>query len=203
MRSMLARSGGLGIDLGTAEDAAAILERAQRIAAEYEADGVSPRMRRSKTSTCMSSIGCRADRARGRPPPHRALAQRPGRDRFPAVGARGASTKWMRAAAFQRVLVDRAEEHAASVMPGFTHLQPAQPVTLGHHLLAYYEMLRRDRSRFADARARLNECPLGAAALAGTSFPIDRHADRRRARLRRPTANSLDPCPTATSRSIT
>ena len=79
-------------------------------------------------------------------------------------------------AALQRALVTRAAEHAATLMPGFTHLQAAQPVTLGHHLMAYYEMLRRDRSRFADARARLNECPLGAAALAGTGFPIDREA---------------------------
>ena len=78
-------------------------------------------------------------------------------------------------------------------MPGFTHLQAAQPVTLGHHLLAYVEMLGRDRGRFADARARLNECPLGAAALAGTSFPIDRACDRRGARLRRGRPrNSID-----------
>ena len=77
-------------------------------------------------------------------------------------------------------------------MPGFTHLQVAQPVTLGHHLLAYYEMLRRDRSRFADARARLNESPLGAAALAGTGFPIDREATARALGFDRPTANSLD-----------
>jgi argininosuccinate lyase len=95
-------------------------------------------------------------------------------------------------AAFQRVLVARADEHAGSVMPGFTHLQSAQPVTLGHHLLAYYEMLRRDRSRFADARARLNESPLGAAALAGTGFPIDRHATAAALGFDRPTANSLD-----------
>ena len=80
----------------------------------------------------------------------------------------------------------------ASVMPGFTHLQSAQPVTLGHHLMAYYEMLRRDRSRFADARARLNECPLGAAALAGTGFPIDREATALALGFDRPTANSLD-----------
>jgi argininosuccinate lyase len=95
-------------------------------------------------------------------------------------------------AAFQRVLVARAEEHADSVMPGFTHLQSAQPVTLGHHLLAYYEMLRRDRSRFSDARARLGECPLGAAALAGTSFPIDRDATAAALGFERPCANSLD-----------
>ena len=95
-------------------------------------------------------------------------------------------------AAFQRVLVARAGEHAETVMPGFTHLQSAQPVTLGHHLMAYYEMLRRDRSRFADARARLNESPLGAAALAGTGFPIDRDATAAALGFDRPCANSLD-----------
>ncbi|MEA3002760.1 MAG: argininosuccinate lyase [Sphingomonadales bacterium] len=94
--------------------------------------------------------------------------------------------------AFQRVLAERADEHAETVMPGFTHLQSAQPVTLGHHLMAYYEMLRRDRSRFADARARLNESPLGAAALAGTSFPIDREATAAALGFDRPMANSLD-----------
>jgi argininosuccinate lyase len=95
-------------------------------------------------------------------------------------------------AGFQAVLLDRAEDHAASVMPGFTHLQVAQPVTLGHHLLAYVEMTRRDRSRFADARARLNECPLGSAALAGTGFPIDRDMTARALGFDRPTRNSLD-----------
>ena len=92
----------------------------------------------------------------------------------------------------QRALVARADEHAASIMPGFTHLQTAQPVTLGHHLLAYYEMIRRDRSRFADARARLNECPLGSAALAGTGFPIDRDATAHALGFDGPTRNSLD-----------
>ena len=92
----------------------------------------------------------------------------------------------------QRALVTRAGEHADSVMPGFTHLQAAQPVTLGHHLLAYYEMIRRDRSRFADAIARADECPLGSAALAGTGFPIDREATARALGFARPTANSLD-----------
>src|ERR1700726_3816660 len=77
-------------------------------------------------------------------------------------------------AAYQGALAERALEHAATVMPGFTHLQTAQPVTFGHHLLAYVEMAARDRGRFADARRRLNESPLGAAALAGTSFPIAR-----------------------------
>ncbi len=92
----------------------------------------------------------------------------------------------------QRALLERAEEHAATVMPGFTHLQAAQPVTLGHHLLAYVEMLGRDRGRLADARNRMNECPLGAAALAGTSFPIDRHMTAKALGFDRPMANSLD-----------
>ncbi|GAB6844841.1 argininosuccinate lyase [Methylorubrum rhodinum] len=95
-------------------------------------------------------------------------------------------------AELQRVLAESAEKYAATVMPGFTHLQSAQPVTFGHHCLAYVEMLARDRGRFRDARARLNECPLGAAALAGTSFPIDRHAVAAALGFDRPTANSLD-----------
>jgi argininosuccinate lyase len=94
--------------------------------------------------------------------------------------------------AYQRALVDRASEYAATVMPGFTHLQSAQPVTFGHHLLAYVEMAARDRGRFADARARLNESPLGAAALAGTSFPIDRDATAKSLGFDKPMANSLD-----------
>jgi argininosuccinate lyase len=89
-------------------------------------------------------------------------------------------------------LATRAAEHAATVMPGFTHLQTAQPVTFGHHLLAYVEMLARDSGRLADCRARLNECPLGAAALAGTSFPIDRQMTATALGFDRPTANSLD-----------
>src|SRR4030081_2207876 len=95
-------------------------------------------------------------------------------------------------AAFQHALVERALEHAGTVMPGFTHLQTAQPVTFGHHLLAYVEMAARDRGRFADARKRLNESPLGAAALAGTSFPIDRDATAYALGFDRPMANSLD-----------
>src|SRR5258708_170585 len=95
-------------------------------------------------------------------------------------------------ASFQRVLVERAVEHASTVMPGFTHLQTAQPVTFGHHLLAYVEMAARDRGRFADARKRLNESPLGAAALAGTSFPINRDLTARTLGFDRPMANSLD-----------
>ena len=92
----------------------------------------------------------------------------------------------------QAMLIARAEEHAATIMPGFTHLQSAQPVTLGHHLLAYVEMLGRDRSRMRDARARMNENPLGSGALAGTSFPIDREATTRTLGFARTMANSLD-----------
>jgi argininosuccinate lyase len=92
----------------------------------------------------------------------------------------------------QLALAKKAETHAATVMPGFTHLQPAQPVTFGHHLLAYVEMFARDRGRFADARKRLNESPLGSAALAGTSFPIDRHKTAADLGFDRPMSNSLD-----------
>ena len=95
-------------------------------------------------------------------------------------------------AGLQRAFAEKALAHAADVMPGFTHMQSAQPVTLGHHLLAYVEMLGRDRSRFEDARLRMNECPLGAAALAGTSFPIDRKMTAETLGFDRPTANSLD-----------
>jgi argininosuccinate lyase len=95
-------------------------------------------------------------------------------------------------AAVQQALAEKAEAHAATVMPGFTHLQPAQPVTFGHHLLAYVEMIARDRGRFADARKRLNESPLGSAALAGTSFPIDREMTAESLGFDRPMANSLD-----------
>jgi argininosuccinate lyase len=92
----------------------------------------------------------------------------------------------------QHALVKRADEHASSLMPGFTHLQVAQPVTFGHHLLAYVEMFGRDRTRAADARKRMNESPLGAAALAGTSFPIDREFTAKELGFDRPMANSLD-----------
>ena len=92
----------------------------------------------------------------------------------------------------QSALLDQAETHAATVMPGYTHLQTAQPVTVGHHLMAYAEMLMRDRGRFADARQRMNESPLGAAALAGTSFPVDRHATAAALGFDRPMRNSMD-----------
>jgi argininosuccinate lyase len=108
---------------------------------------------------------------------------------------------WVRAAcdrtveqilALQRALLAKAETHAATLTPGFTHLQSAQPVTFGHHLMAYVEMFGRDGARFADARARMNESPLGAAALAGTSFPIDRRMTAAALGFDAPMANSLD-----------
>jgi argininosuccinate lyase len=94
--------------------------------------------------------------------------------------------------ALMRALLAQAETHADTVMPGFTHLQTAQPVTFGHHLMAYVEMLDRDHGRFADAVKRMNESPLGAAALAGTGFPIDRHMTAKALGFERPMANSLD-----------
>jgi argininosuccinate lyase len=94
--------------------------------------------------------------------------------------------------ALMRALAQTAERHADTVMPGFTHLQSAQPITFGHHCLAYVEMLARDRGRFSDTRDRLNESPLGAAALAGTAFPIDRHMTAKAMGFDRPAANSLD-----------
>ena len=106
------------------------------------------------------------------------------RDTVDAIGAQ--------IGALQKAFASKALAHAGDVMPGFTHMQSAQPVTFGHHLLAYVEMLGRDRGRFADARRRMNECPLGAAALAGTSFPIDRAATAGTLGFDRPTANSLD-----------
>jgi argininosuccinate lyase len=176
----------------SAEDAAAIDEGLARVAEEYERDGVPEDwdledIHMTTESRLAELIGPAAGRL------HTARS----RNDQVATDFR----LWVRAAcaraeagidALQRALVTRAGEHAASVMPGFTHLQTAQPVTLGHHLLAYYEMLRRDRSRFADARARMDECPLGSAALAGTGFPIDRNATARALGFARPTANSID-----------
>jgi argininosuccinate lyase len=97
-----------------------------------------------------------------------------------------------RLATLQCALLAQADAHAGTIMPGFTHMQPAQPVTFGHHCLAYVEMFARDRGRFAEASARLNESPLGAAALAGTSFPIDREATAKELGFARPMRNSLD-----------
>jgi argininosuccinate lyase len=184
---MLASQGIVGGD-----DARAIAQGLDRIAADYETGGVAE-------DASLEDIHMHVE--------HRlAVLAGPSSGRLHTARSRNDQVAtdfrlWVRSAidevdgllaSFQRVLVARAEEHAESVMPGFTHLQSAQPVTLGHHLMAYYEMLCRDRSRFADARARLNECPLGSAALAGTSFPIDRDSTAQALGFDRPTANSLD-----------
>jgi argininosuccinate lyase len=173
-------------------DAAAILEGLDRIAAEYERDGVPERAELEDIHmTVEHRLGELIGAAAGR------LHTARSRNDQVATDFR----LWVRSACdeavdairnLQRVLVGRAEEVADTVMPGFTHLQVAQPVTLGHHLMAYYEMLRRDLSRFTDARARMNESPLGSAALAGTGFPVDRHAVADALGFDRATANSLD-----------
>ena len=164
----------------------------QTIAAEYEADGVPENLDledihmhvESRLAELIGSVAGRLHTARSRNDQVATDFRLWVRDAIDAVDAG--------LAAFQSALVVRAEEHADTIMPGFTHLQSAQPVTLGHHLMAYYEMVRRDRSRFADARARLNESPLGSAALAGTGFAVDRDATAAALGFDRPTANSLD-----------
>lgn len=185
--AMLAKQG-----IVDGEDAQAITEGLNRIAAEYEANGVPVNLDLEDIHMVTESrlaelIGPAAGRL------HTARS----RNDQVATDFR----LWVRDAidevetgleALQCALLARAEEHADAVMPGFTHLQSAQPVTLGHHLMAYHEMVRRDRSRFADARVRMNECPLGAAALAGTGFPIDRHATAAALGFAKPTDNSLD-----------
>lgn len=185
--AMLARQG-----IVDGEDAQAITEGLNRIAAEYEADGVPVDLdledihmvTESRLAELIGSAAGRLHTARSRNDQVATDFRLWVRDAIDEVelGLQGLSD----------MLLARAEEHADAVMPGFTHLQSAQPVTLGHHLMAYHEMVRRDRSRFADARARLNECPLGAAALAGTGFPIDRHATAAALGFAKPTDNSLD-----------
>jgi len=176
----------------SADDARAISEALDRVAAEYEANGVPENwdledIHMTTESRLAELIGAPAGRL------HTARS----RNDQVATDFR----LWVRDAmdqadagleALQRALVSRAGEHADSIMPGFTHMQTAQPVTLGHHLMAYYEMVARDRSRFADARARMNQCPLGSAALAGTGFPIDRGMTAQALGFDGPTANSLD-----------
>ncbi|WP_082826014.1 argininosuccinate lyase [Croceicoccus estronivorus] len=176
----------------SAEDMTAISEGLDRVAAEYEANGVPEDwdledIHMTTESRLAELIGPAAGRLHT------------GRSRNDQVATD--FRLWVRdamdqadegLAALQQALVSRASEHADSIMPGFTHLQTAQPVTLGHHLMAYYEMARRDRSRFSDARARMNECPLGSAALAGTGFPIDREATSTALGFAKPTDNSLD-----------
>jgi argininosuccinate lyase len=176
----------------TPEDAAAIADGLTRVAAEYEANGVPEDLAledihmatESRLAQLIGPVAGRLHTARSRNDQVATDFRLWVRDAIDAVDA---GLK-----ALLITLVTRAAEHAEAVMPGFTHLQVAQPVTLGHHLLAYYEMIRRDRSRFADARTRLNESPLGSAALAGTGFPIDRHATAKTLGFAKPTDNSLD-----------
>jgi argininosuccinate lyase len=173
-------------------DAAAILEGLDQIAAEYEREGVPERLELEDIHMTVESrlaelIGPAAGRL------HTARSRNDQVATDFRLWVRNACDEAVDAVrALQRVLVERAEDHAETVMPGFTHLQVAQPVTLGHHLMAYYEMLRRDVSRFSDARARMNECPLGSAALAGTGFPIDRERTADALGFGGPTASSLD-----------
>jgi argininosuccinate lyase len=173
-------------------DAAAILEALDRIAAEYERDGVPERVELEDIHMTVEHrlselIGAAAGRL------HTARSRNDQVATDFRLWVRNACDEGVdKMRALQRVLIERAEEHAETVMPGFTHLQVAQPVTLGHHLMAYYEMLRRDVSRFSDARARMNESPLGSAALAGTGFPIDRERTADALGFDGATANSLD-----------
>ncbi|EQA99051.1 argininosuccinate lyase [Sphingobium baderi] len=185
--AMLAKQG-----IVDGEDAQAITEGLNRIAMEYEADGVPVDLdledihmvTESRLADLIGPAAGRLHTARSRNDQVATDFRLWVRDAMDEVDAG--------LAALQDALLKRAEEHADAVMPGFTHLQSAQPVTLGHHLMAYHEMIRRDRSRFADARVRMNECPLGAAALAGTGFPIDRHATAAALGFAKPTDNSLD-----------
>ncbi|QLC23511.1 argininosuccinate lyase [Parasphingopyxis sp. CP4] len=173
-------------------DVQAIDEGLQAIAAEYEADGVPEDLDledihmhvENRLTQLIGPVAGRLHTARSRNDQVATDFRLWVRDAIDAMDAG--------LAAFQSALVARAEEHADTLMPGFTHLQSAQPVTLGHHLMAYYEMARRDRSRFVDARARLNESPLGSAALAGTGFDLDREATASALGFDRPTDNSLD-----------
>ena len=174
------------------DDAAAILEGLDQIAAEYERDGVPERVELEDIHmTVEHRLGELNGEAAGRLHTARSRNDQVATDfRLWVRNAGDEAVDAIRA--LQRVLVELADEHAETIMPGFTHLQVAQPVTLGHHLLAYYAMLRRDASRFVDARQRMNESPLGAAALAGTGFPINRQLTADSLGFERPTTNSLD-----------
>lgn len=185
--AMLARQG-----IVSAEDAGTIDRGLQQIAAEYERDGVPEDW---DLEDIHMTVEARLTEIVG-PVAGRLHTARSRNDQV-ATDFR----MWVRTAnrraiagieAVLAALVARAEEHAGTIMPGFTHLQTAQPVTLGHHLLAYFEMLMRDRSRFADALARMDECPLGSAALAGTGFDLDRDMTAKALGFAQPTRNSLD-----------
>jgi argininosuccinate lyase len=176
----------------TAEDAATIAGGLDAVAAEYEASGVPENWAledihmttESRLAELIGPVAGRLHTARSRNDQVATDFRLWVRDAIDQAEAGLVE--------LQKALVARAGEHAGSIMPGFTHLQTAQPVTLGHHLMAYYEMTARDRSRFADARARMNRSPLGAAALAGTGFPIDRDMTAAALGFDGPTANSLD-----------
>ena len=185
--AMLAKQG-----IVSPEDAATIDSGLQQIAGEYERDGVPEDWDledihmtvEARLTEIVGAVAGRLHTARSR------------NDQVATDFRMWVRTANQRAIAgieaVLRALVARAEEHADSIMPGFTHLQTAQPVTLGHHLLAYFEMLMRDRSRFADALARMDECPLGSAALAGTGFDLDREMTAEALGFAQPTRNSLD-----------
>jgi len=179
-------------DIVEAEDATQIINGLNQIAREYETDGVPEDLDledihmhvEARLSEIIGPVAGRLHTARSRNDQVATDFRLWVRDAMDMVDDALAS--------LQKALVDRAEEHAETIMPGFTHLQSAQPVSLGHHMMAYYEMIRRDRSRFADARKRMNESPLGAAALAGTGFPIDREKTASMLGFDCPTGNSLD-----------
>lgn len=174
------------------EDAQKITDGLKQIATEYEADGVTEDLAledihmhvEARLTEIIGPVAGRLHTARSRNDQVATDFRLWTRDAMDMVDAA--------LAGFQKALLDRAEQYADDILPGFTHLQSAQPVTLGHHLMAYYEMIARDRSRFADARDRLNRCPLGAAALAGTGFPIDREQTAKALGFDGPTDNSLD-----------
>ena len=173
-------------------DAEAILGGLDSIAAEYEADGVPEDwdledIHMTTESRLAELIGPAAGRL------HTARSRNDQVATDFRLWVRDAMDQTLAGLhALQRALLKQAEVHAASIMPGFTHLQTAQPVTLGHHLMAYFEMISRDVSRFEDARARMNFSPLGSAALAGTGFPIDREMTAKALGFDAPTRNSLD-----------
>ncbi|MBH0111718.1 argininosuccinate lyase [Novosphingobium sp. YJ-S2-02] len=176
----------------TAADAQTITEGLDKVAAEYEAGGVPENWdledihmtTESRLAELIGPVAGRLHTARSRNDQVATDFKLWVREAIDEVDA-GLE-------ALQKALVAQAGTHAASIMPGFTHLQTAQPVTLGHHLMAYYEMIARDRSRLADNRERMNRSPLGSAALAGTGFPIDREMTAKALGFDGPTANSLD-----------
>ncbi len=176
----------------SAEDAATIAAGLDRVAADYAANGVAEDLvledihmqTEARLAEAIGPVAGRLHTARSRNDQVATDFRLWVRDAIDQVLAA--------LGGFQAALLVRAEEHAASVMPGFTHLQSAQPVTLGHHLMAYHAMIARDVSRFADARVRMNRSPLGSAALAGTGFPIDREMTARALGFDGPMTNSLD-----------